>query len=118
MWKLHQYGTAYDEIYEQCDTRLKAHIDARLNKLRSEGNQARASISKPIEDGIFELRARSGNVQVRFLYFFRPKKIIIVAVGLFKTQRKIPRADIEKAKKIKLTFDNEPELLDDTTEIH
>ena len=118
MWKLHQYGTAYDDICEQCDTRLKARIDARLTALRSEGNQARAPISKPIEDGIFELRARSGNVQVRFLYFFRPKKNIIVAVGLFKTQSKVPRSEIEKAKRIKFTFDNEPELLDETTEIH
>ena len=118
MWKLHQYGTAYDDIYKQCDTKLKARIDARLNSLRSKGNHTRAPISKPIEEGIFELRARSGNVQVRFLYFFRPKKIIIVAVGLFKTQSKVPRAEIEKAKRIKFTFDNVPELLDETTEIH
>ena len=118
MWKLHQYGTAYDDIYEQCDTKLKARIDARLNKLCLKGNQARAPISKPVEDGIFELRASSGKVQARFLYFFRPKKVIVVAVGLFKAQSKIPRADIEKAKKIKSTFDNEPELLDETTEIH
>ena len=118
MWKLHQYETAYDDIYEQCDTKLKARIDARLNGLRSKGNHTRAPISKPIEDGIFELRARSGNVHVRFLYFFRPKNIIIVAVGLFKKQSKVPRAEIDKAKRIKFTFDNVPELLDETTEIH
>ena len=118
MWKLHQYDTAYDDIYEQCDTKLKASIDARLNKLRSKGNHTRAPISKHIEKGIFELRARSGNVHVRFLYFFLPKKIIVIAVGLFKKQSKVPRTEIEKAKSIKLTFDNEPELLDETTEIH
>ena len=118
MWRLHQYGAAYDDIYEKCDTKLKASIDARLNKLRSMGNQTRAPVSKHLEDGIFELRANFRKVHVRFLYFFCPNRVIIVAVGLFKTQRKVPRADIEKAKKIKLTFDNEPELLDETTEIH
>ena len=118
MWKLHQYGTAYDDIYEQCDTKLKARINARLDTLSSEGNQARDPISKPIGDGIFELRARSGSVHVRFLYFFRPNKIIVVAVGLFKKRSKVPREYIEKAKRIKFTFDNEPGLLDETTKIH
>ena len=118
MWELRQYGSAYDEIYERCDKQLKARIDARLNKLRSLGNLVREPVSKPLEHGIFELRARSKNVQVRFLYFFRPNKGIIIAVGLFKTQNKVPRAEIEKAKRVKKTFDKVPELLNETTEVH
>ena len=118
MWTLCQYGAAYDDIYKECDTKLKAIIDVRLDRLRLMGNEVREPVSKYLENGIFELRARSKKVQVRFLYFFCPNKVIIIAVGLFKKQSKVPRAHIERAKQIKVTYETEQELLDGTTKIH
>ena len=118
MWKLLQYQTVFDDFYNQCDTKLKAAIDQRVQRLAILGNMAREPVSKPVEDGIFECKARAKRQRVRFLYFFQPGKIIIFAVATFKDQRKIPRSAINKAKKIRDTLLRAPELIDEFTEIH
>ncbi len=42
---------------------------------------------------------------------------IVVAVALVK-EGKVPRAEIDKALKIKATLEENPELIDELTEIH
>jgi putative component of toxin-antitoxin plasmid stabilization module len=118
MWKLLQYKTVFDDLYNQCDTKLKAAIDQRVQRLAIEGNMARAPVSKPLEDGIFECRARAKRQHVRFLYFFQPGKIVVFAVATFKDQSKVPRSAIDKAKKIRDALLKSPELIDEFTKIH
>jgi len=118
MWKLLQYQTVYIDLYNQCDTKLKIAVDQRLQRLKELGNKARAPISKHLEDKIYECRADSQRKHVRFLYFFHKDKKIIVAVGIFKKGQKTPRSAIEKAKKIRKTLLDEPELFDELTTIH
>lgn len=63
------------------------------------GNEARAPLSKHLEDDIFELRSVFGNDIVRILYFFDGDQIIIATNGFVKKQQKTPRSEILLAKK-------------------
>lgn len=59
-------------------------------------------------DGINELRASSGRVNYRLLYFFHGRDIAIVAHGLTK-ERAVPKIDIERAVERKRRYEQEPE---------
>ncbi len=54
-------------------------------------------MSKPLGDGIFELRAKTA----RFLYYFEPGRNVIVVVAFLKDQQKVNRRFIEQAKDIR-----------------
>ena len=80
------------------DTRMKAKVVANLRLLEEFGNLAREPLTKPLEDGLFELRTiESGNI-VRIIYFFDNDKIIIATNGFIKKQDKIPRNEKDLAK--------------------
>ena len=78
--------------------KLKAKVVADLHLLEEYGNLAREPLSKPIGDGIFEIRSQVGNDIVRILYFFHGDKIIIATNGFIKKQNKTPKKEIELAK--------------------
>ncbi len=81
------------------ELKMKAKVVANLHLLEEYGNQAREPLSKELEDGIFELRTIEGSDTVRILYFFDKGRIIIATNGLVKKQNKVPRKDINLAKK-------------------
>ena len=81
------------------DTKMKAKVVANLHLLEEYGNDARAPLSKQLEDGIYEVRSIVGNDIVRILYFFDHGRIIIATNGFVKKQNKTPRNEIELAKK-------------------
>ncbi len=76
------------------------NLDFRLAQLLEQGNQAREPISKHLDDGIFELRARSKEGHLRVLYFFGPRHLEITAlVAVLKKRKKADPADIKLAKR-------------------
>ncbi len=79
--------------------RIKAKVVGDLHLLEEYGNMAREPLSKHLEDGIFELRSKSGTDIVRILYFFDGDKIIIATNGFIKKQQKTPRSEIILAQK-------------------
>jgi len=93
-WGAYQYGTVWDDLYSVCDEDTQCTIDHRLDALREKGNQAREPISKHLEDGIFELRAKDK----RFLYYFSESREIIFIHAFIKKRNEVLRAHIEKAK--------------------
>jgi phage-related protein len=60
-----------------------------------------------LRDGIYELRARSGHVNYRLLYFFHGRDIAIVAHGLTK-EREVPRVEIERAIERRKRYEQQP----------
>lgn len=61
-----------------------------------------------LRDGIYELRARSGNVNYRILYFFHGQNVAVLAHSLTK-EAKVPKKDIERAIERKEAFGQDPE---------
>ncbi len=85
---------------------LDVPFDARVNKmldlLKSRGYELRMPFSKPIEDGIFELRV-VGATQIRLLYFFHKGEAVVVHTFFKKTER-LSRRDIEYALRVRKAF--------------
>ena len=78
--------------------KLRAKVIADLTLLEEYGNLAREPLSKPLGDGIFELRTIEGSDIVRILYFFDAGKIIIATNGFTKKQQKTPKREFNLAK--------------------
>ena len=119
-WKLYQYQNVYNEFLASIaeDKDLLAIIEQRLDKLTELGNMAREPISKPIEDGIFECRARAKQRHARLLYCFQPEKQKVILLAILKDQNKLKRADIDKAKQRKLIIQANKELQSGSHKTH
>ena len=61
--------------------------------------------SKPLENGIFELRAKQGSDITRVLYFFIVGKKAVLTNGFIKKSQKTPKAEKELAKKYKADYE-------------
>ena len=94
---------AEDFIMEQ-DVKMRAKILTILEFLEEKGPALREPYSKPLEDGIFEVRAKVGSDISRVLYFFVVGKRIILTNGFLKKAQKTPRAEINKAKRFREDF--------------
>lgn len=80
---------------------------ARVKLLAIMGHELRRPHADMLRDGIYELRARVGNVNYRLLYFFHGKDIAVVAHGLTK-EAEVPAADIERAIDRRQRYEQEP----------
>jgi phage-related protein len=61
-----------------------------------------------LRDGVYELRARSGNVNYRILYFFHGQNVAVLAHSLTK-EAKVPKSDIERAIRRMGAFEKDPD---------
>ncbi len=72
----------------------------RMLQLESYGNELKMPHSKPLRDGIYELRWRVVKVQYRILYFFHGKCGAALSHGITK-EGEVPAGDIDLAVKRK-----------------
>lgn len=86
------------------DTKMKAKLFGLVDVLEEYGNQLREPYSKPLGDGIFELRAKIGTDISRVLYFFYYEGRIILTNGFVKKTPKTPPSEIALAKKYRKDF--------------
>ena len=83
---------------------------ARLKLLGSYGHELRRPAVDLLRDGIYELRARSGMVRYRILYFFYGRNTIVLDHAMIKKTAAVPQVDIEVALRRKRNFENDPAL--------
>ena len=83
---------------------MRAKILLAIALLETNGPQLRQPYSKPLGDGIFEIRAKQGNNITRTLYFFYDGKQIILTNGFVKKTQKTPSAEIQRAKKYRAEY--------------
>ena len=69
--------------------------------LKNENLPIKESLSKHLEDGIFELRIALSNKIVRTLYFYQKGAKIVITHGFIKKTQKTPRKEIEQAKELR-----------------
>ena len=86
------------------DVKMRAKLFGLIDILEENGNQLREPYSKPLEDGIFELRAKLGSDITRILNYFFYEGRIILTHGFTKKTQKTPRNEIERAKKYRKEF--------------
>jgi len=117
-WVVLQYQQVFDDFYAQCDEDLQVSIDNRVSQLMERGNLLREPVSEYLEDGICQLRAKSGRHQARLLYYFDPGRRAIIVVAFFKDQRKVERKYIDQAKRIRDILRAEQELASGIHQAH
>ena len=93
-----------EEFLNSLDVKMRAKMVSMMELLEEKRNQLREPYSKPVDDGIFELRAVQGNNITRALYFFYVGKTIVITNGFVKKQQKTPSKEISLAKERRADF--------------
>jgi len=114
-WKLLYYvkqnGTKpVEEYIDKLSSSEQAKTFAFIDHLKENGPNLTRPYADLLEDGIHELRIKLTGEQVRILYFFCYKDIIILTNAFEKHSDKVPKSEIKTAKK------NRDDFLDRYTE--
>ncbi len=75
-----------------------------IEMLQNNGYELREPYSKPISEGILELRAKIGSDISRVLYFFVIGRKAVLTNGFIKKTQKTPREEIERAKRYRADY--------------
>ncbi|MBP5757506.1 MAG: type II toxin-antitoxin system RelE/ParE family toxin [Spirochaetales bacterium] len=86
------------------EMKMRAKLVDMISLLRDNGVELREPYSKPLTDGVFEIRAKVGSNATRVLYFFYVDRRIILTNGFIKKTQKTPAGEIERAKRYRADF--------------
>ena len=90
------------------DAKAHAKCVARIERLAELGYELRRPEADFLRDGIYELRARKGQVNYRILYFFHGRQVAVLAHALTKEEA-VPAIDIQRALARKAQVEKAPE---------
>ena len=93
-----------EEFILSLDSKMQAKMFRELDLLETFGNQLREPHSKPLGDGIYEIRAKVASDITRVLYFFVVNKKIILTNGFVKKTQKTPDNEIALSKKYRKDY--------------
>ncbi len=93
------------EFLDSLETKMRVKALNSLILLEQSGIELREPYSKPIENGIFELRIQFAGDISRIFYFFYTGKKIILTNGFIKKTQKTPHREIELAMKYKADYE-------------
>lgn len=96
------------DCFDRLPEKAKVQCRARLGLLAEWGYQLRRPAADYLRDGIYELRARSGRVHYRMLYFFHGRTAVVISHGITKQETAVPSNEIERARRRKLAFESDP----------
>ena len=86
-----------EEFLLSLDGKMRAKLVHLLEVLEEKGNALREPYTKPLGEGILELRCKLGNNLSRALFFFYHNGKIIITNGFIKKTRKTPPEEIQLA---------------------
>ncbi|MCD7858580.1 MAG: type II toxin-antitoxin system RelE/ParE family toxin [Firmicutes bacterium] len=92
------------EFLQSLAPKMEAKMLRTIELLEEYGGELREPYSKPLGDGIFELRAKVGNNITRVLYFFFIGNRVILTHGFIKKSQKTPAGEIERAKRYRSDY--------------
>ena len=92
------------EFLDSLDVKMRAKMLWTIQLLAINGTELREPYSKPLEDGIFELRAKVGSDISRVLYFFVIGRRVILTNGFIKKGTKTPTDEKELAKRYRTEY--------------
>ena len=93
-------GTAPVEAFlDELEPKMRAKALYGLSILKEYGNELREPYSKPVGNGLFELRIKFSSDITRIFYFFFAGNQIILTNGFVKKTVKTPRGEIDRARR-------------------
>jgi phage-related protein len=96
------------EWFEGLPEKAQDKCLARIERLRERGHELRRPEADLLRDGIYELRAKQGNMNYRRLYFFHGQTAVVVSHGFAKQEAAVPAGEIRKALERKQRFALDP----------
>lgn len=87
------------------DKKMRSKALHSIAILEEFGNQLREPHSKPMGDGLFELRIKFASDISRIFYFFVVDNKIILTNGFVKKTMRTPKAQIDLARKYKADYE-------------
>lgn len=110
MWKVEFYESEtgqmpVQDFLESLDLKMRAKAVKDIGLLEEMGNSIREPYSKPMGDGLFELRIKFAGDITRIFYFFYVGSKIILTNGFVKKTPKTPAKELEKALKYKAEYE-------------
>lgn len=97
------YGNYFWEFYYSQSIAVQTKIDYVL-QLVITSEQIPIKFFKHIEDGIYEIKIKSGNDIYRLFSFFDEGKLVILLHGFAKKSQKLPRRQIDKANRLRRAY--------------
>lgn len=94
----------FDKFYQTCSNKERVELAAHLEALSRLGYQAKRPLVDYLGDGIYELRVKVERKQLRALYFFFAGNKIVITHGFVKKSKKVPKIEIEKARRFRQDF--------------
>ena len=94
-----------EEFILSQDKKMQAKLFMSLELLEIKGEP----YSKPLGDGIFEVRAKQGSDISRVLYFFVVGQKVILTNGFVKKTSKTPPGEIARAKRYRADYQQRKE---------
>ena len=93
------------ELLDSLEPKLLAKTLRTIELLETNGPMLREPYSKPLEQGLFELRTKQGSDITRVLYFFIVGKKVVLTNGFVKKSQRIPKAEKKLARKYKADYE-------------
>lgn len=87
------------DFLNSLDIMSRATVESDLSELERLGTRAKEPLSKPLGNGLFELRSKTPMGNVRILYFFLKGRIILLTNGFVKKTWAIPQDEIGIARR-------------------
>ena len=94
-----------ETFLDSLDKKMRAKAVHGLAILEEFGNTLREPHSKPVGDGLFELRIKFASDISRIFYFFVVDNKIILTNGFIKQTMKTPKSELDLAKKYKADYE-------------
>ena len=98
------FGGYFEAFIAELPRDVVQKIDYGLALLRTM-DRLPAKHMKYVEDGIFELRTEYEGNNYRTFFIFDGNQVVVLFNGFQKKGQKLPRKEIEKAKRIKQEYD-------------
>ena len=92
------------EFLDGLDIKMRQKMLRSIQALQDMGISLRMPLSESLEDGIFELRAKSGTNISRVMYFFIIGNRVVLTHGFIKKTQKTPRRELQRAKDIRADY--------------
>ena len=90
----------YEKFIDALVEKDRIKLTSLLDRTASHGLPRNAQRFKHLEDGIYEFKSD----QHRLLCFQLPDNLIVITHGLTKKKNRMPRAEIERAKRMRTEF--------------
>lgn len=86
-----------NEWLDELKPKAQDKVLARIVLLEQSGHDLRRPHADLLRNGIYELRAKHENVNLRVLYFFHGREAVVLSHGFSKQASKVPKNEIEDA---------------------